>query len=62
MRYPQIFATKAIERKFNEGVRQGIIWHIRKWKTAAYYNNFLIDYLKQIIKVHFIVEFRLGSG
>ncbi|MBF4296412.1 type I restriction endonuclease subunit R, partial [Vibrio anguillarum] len=27
MRYPQMFATKAIERKLNEGVRKGIIWH-----------------------------------
>lgn len=27
MRYPQIFATKAIERNLNEGIRKGIIKH-----------------------------------
>ena len=27
MRYPQIFATKAIEEKIEDGTRKGIIWH-----------------------------------
>ena len=26
MRYPQLFATKAIEKKLNAGIRKGIIW------------------------------------
>lgn len=39
MRYPQLFATKAIE-KLDEGIRKGIIWHTQgSGKTAlAYYN------------------------
>ena len=27
MRYPQLFATKAIEQKLEEGIKKGIIWH-----------------------------------
>jgi type I restriction enzyme R subunit len=35
MRYPQLFATKAIERKLDAGVRNGIIWHTQgSGKTA----------------------------
>ena len=62
MRYPQIFATKAIEHKLNEGIRKGIIWHTQgSGKTAlTYYNvRFLTDYFqqKQIIpKFYFIVD------
>lgn len=62
MRYPQLFATKAIESKLNEGVRKGIIWHTQgSGKTAlAYYNTqFLTDYFqhKNIIpKFYFIVD------
>ena len=62
MRYPQIFATKAIERKLNEGVRKGIIWHTQgSGKTAlAYYNTrFLTDYFQRqgvIPKFYFIVD------
>ena len=26
MRYPQLFATKAIEKKLEEGIKKGIIW------------------------------------
>jgi type I restriction enzyme, R subunit len=38
MRYPQIFATKAIEKKLNEDVRKGIIWHTQgSGKTALAY-------------------------
>ncbi|MEN1280150.1 DEAD/DEAH box helicase family protein, partial [Pseudomonas aeruginosa] len=49
MRYPQLFATKAIERKLNAGVKKGIIWHTQgSGKTAlAYYNvRFLTDYFQ----------------
>ncbi|WP_116643942.1 type I restriction endonuclease [Salinivibrio sp. HTSP] len=62
MRYPQMFATKAIERKLNEGVRKGIIWHTQgSGKTAlAYYNvEFLTDYFQKreiIPKFYFIVD------
>lgn len=50
MRYPQLFATKAIERSLNDGVRKGIIWHTQgSGKTAlAYYNTrFLTDYFQK---------------
>lgn len=62
MRYSQVFATKAIETKLDEGAKKGIIWHTQgSGKTAlAYYNvEFLIDYFqkKQIIpKFYFIVD------
>jgi type I restriction enzyme R subunit len=62
MRYPQIFATKAIENKLENGIKKGIIWHTQgSGKTAlAYYNvRYLTDYYqkKQIIpKFYFIVD------
>lgn len=62
MRYPQLFATKAIEGKLNDGVKKGIIWHTQgSGKTAlAYYNvRFLTDYFQQrqvIPKFYFIVD------
>lgn len=62
MRYPQLFATKAIERKLDDGVRMGIIWHTQgSGKTAlAYYNTrFLTDYFQRrgiIPKFYFIVD------
>ncbi len=62
MRYPQLFATKAIERKLNEGIKKGIIWHTQgSGKTAlAYYNvRFLTDYFQKkhiIPKFYFIVD------
>lgn len=62
MRYPQLFATKAIERKLDAGIRKGIIWHTQgSGKTAlAYYNvHFLTDYFqhrKIIPKFYFIVD------
>ncbi|MGL4734838.1 MAG: type I restriction endonuclease subunit R [Enterovibrio sp.] len=62
MRYPQLFATKAIERKLNEGVKKGIIWHTQgSGKTAlAFYNVlFLTDYFQKqqvIPKFYFIVD------
>ena len=30
MRYPQIFATKAIERTLEKGIKKGIIWHTQE--------------------------------
>jgi type I restriction enzyme R subunit len=62
MRYPQLFATKAIEAKLEEGVKKGIIWHTQgSGKTAlAYYNvKYLTDYFqsKRVIpKFYFIVD------
>jgi type I restriction enzyme R subunit len=62
MRYPQIFATKAIERKINAGIRKGIIWHTQgSGKTAlAFYSvHFLTDYFQKkgiIPKFYFIVD------
>jgi len=62
MRYPQIFATKAIENKLENGIKKGIIWHTQgSGKTAlAFYNvRYLTDYFqkKKIIpKFYFIVD------
>lgn len=62
MRYPQLFATKAIETKLEEGVKKGIIWHTQgSGKTAlAYYNvKYLTDYFKSkglVPKFYFIVD------
>ncbi len=62
MRYPQIFATKAIEKKLDEGIQKGIIWHTQgSGKTAlAYYNvKYLTDYYQKqhrIPKFYFIVD------
>lgn len=62
MRYPQLFATKAIEKKLEEGVKKGIIWHTQgSGKTAlTYYNvKFLTDYYQSkgiIPKFYFIVD------
>ena len=62
MRYPQIFATKAIERTIENGVKKGIIWHTQgSGKTAlAYYNvKYLSHYFQKkniIPKFYFIVD------
>jgi type I restriction enzyme R subunit len=62
MRYPQLFATKAIEQKLDEGIKKGIIWHTQgSGKTAlAYYNvKYLTDYYQQkgvVPKFYFIVD------
>jgi type I restriction enzyme, R subunit len=62
MRYPQFFATRAIENKLREGIKKGIIWHTQgSGKTAlAYYNvNYLTDYFQAqgvIPKFYFIVD------
>jgi type I restriction enzyme R subunit len=62
MRYPQIFATKAIENKLNSGIKKGIIWHTQgSGKTAlAFYNvKFLTTYFQsqnKVPKFYFIVD------
>jgi type I restriction enzyme, R subunit len=62
MRYPQLFATKAIKQKIDGGTNKGIIWHTQgSGKTAlAFYNvRFLTDYFQQkqvIPKFYFVVD------
>jgi type I restriction enzyme R subunit len=62
MRYPQLFATKAIEAHLDRGKKKGIIWHTQgSGKTAlAYFNvHFLTDYYQKqriIPKFYFIVD------
>tara|TARA_R110000796_G_scaffold220000_2_gene336122 strand:- start:6146 stop:9217 length:3072 start_codon:yes stop_codon:yes gene_type:complete len=62
MRYPQLFATKAIEKKLEKGIKKGIIWHTQgSGKTAlAYFNiKYLTDYYQKksiIPKFYFIVD------
>jgi type I restriction enzyme R subunit len=62
MRYPQMFATKAIEKTLDDGIKKGIIWHTQgSGKTAlAYYNvKYLSNYFQKknvIAKFYFIVD------
>lgn len=62
MRYPQLFATKAIAKKLDEGIKKGIIWHTQgSGKTAlSYYNvQYLTDYFQKkdiVPKFYFIVD------
>lgn len=62
MRYPQLFATKAIEAKLETGVKKGIIWHTQgSGKTAlAFYSvKYLTDYFQSkgvVPKFYFIVD------
>jgi type I restriction enzyme R subunit len=62
MRYPQLFATKAIERTLEKGLKKGIIWHTQgSGKTAlAFYNvQYLTDYFQRkniVPKFYFIVD------
>ncbi|WP_339655349.1 type I restriction endonuclease [uncultured Maribacter sp.] len=62
MRYPQLFATKAIENKLENGIKKGIIWHTQgSGKTAlAYFNvKHLTHYFQKhniIPKFYFIVD------
>jgi type I restriction enzyme R subunit len=62
MRYPQLFATKAIENKLKEGIKKGIIWHTQgSGKTALVYYSvkYLTDYFQSkgvIPKFYFIVD------
>ena len=62
MRYPQLFATKAVDRTLSEGERKGVIWHTQgSGKTALSF--FLTRYLRdwyqrrnQIARFFFIVD------
>ena len=62
MRYPQLFATLAIENKLKQGIKKGIIWHTQgSGKTALTYFNvkYLTDFYKKqgkIAKFYFIVD------
>lgn len=62
MRYPQLFALLAIEKKLSADVKKGIIWHTQgSGKTAlAYFNvNYLKDYYQKqnvIAKFYFVVD------
>lgn len=62
MRYPQFFATIAIEKSLLKGENHGIIWHTQgSGKTAlAYYNvHHLTDYYKRqgiVPRFYFIVD------
>jgi len=62
MRYPQLFATRAIERRLDEGGKKGIIWHTQgSGKTAlAFFNvQYLTDYFHRkgvVPKFYFIVD------
>lgn len=62
MRYPQLFATKAIEATIERGEKKGIIWHTQgSGKTAlAFFNtHYLTDYYQKknvVPKFYFIVD------
>lgn len=62
IRYPQLFATKAIQKNIQEKKNKGIIWHTQgSGKTAlAYYSlKYLKDYFNKdnkIVKFYFIVD------
>ncbi|HLC78864.1 MAG TPA: type I restriction endonuclease [archaeon] len=62
MRYPQLFATLAIENKIKKGIKKGIIWHTQgSGKTAlAFYSvYYLRDYYQKIDmipKFYFITD------
>lgn len=62
MRYPQLFASYAIQKRLDTGQKGGIIWHTQgSGKTAlAYYNvRALTDYYAKrntIAKFYFIVD------
>lgn len=62
MRYPQLFASKAITAKLDDGMKRGVIWHTQgSGKTAlAFFNvKILRDYYKKqgiVPKFYFIVD------
>lgn len=62
MRYPQFFATLAIEKKLDAGVKHGIIWHTQgSGKTALAFHNvrYLRDYFQRqgkVVKFYFVVD------
>lgn len=62
MRYPQLFATKAIAQTLDKGITKGIIWHTQgSGKTAlAFFNvHYLTDYFQRkniVPRFYFIVD------
>lgn len=62
MRYPQLFATKAIANKLDNGIKKGIIWHTQgSGKTALTFFNVkhLTHYFRAknvIPKFYFVVD------
>ena len=62
MRYPQFFATMAIEQKLDAGIKYGVIWHTQgSGKTALAYHNvrYLRDYYQRqgkVAKFYFVVD------
>ena len=62
MRYPQLFATLAIEDRLKSGTKKGVIWHTQgSGKTALAFSNvhYITDYLQEqgkIAKFYFIVD------
>ena len=62
MRYPQLFATRAIAQKIDKGIKKGIIWHTQgSGKTALSYYSvpYLTDYFQKkgvVPKFYFIVD------
>lgn len=62
MRYPQMFAAKAVEAKIEAGSRKGIIWHTQgsgKTALAFYLVHYLTAYFQRkgvVPKFYFIVD------
>ncbi|MDU4516132.1 type I restriction endonuclease [Streptococcus mitis] len=62
MRYPQYFATRAIEETIAKGVKKGVIWHTQgSGKTAlAYFNiRYLTNYFSKqgiVPQFYFVVD------
>lgn len=62
MRYQQLFASLAIRKKLEEGVKSGVVWHTQgSGKTAlSYYLTYVLNdfYSKQnkVAKFYFIVD------
>lgn len=62
MRYPQLFATLAIERSIDSGTKKGIVWHTQgSGKTALAYFNvpYLTAYYRRqniVPKFYFVVD------
>ena len=62
MRYQQMFAAMAIEKKLAEGIKSGVVWHTQgsgKTALAYYLSNCLSDYFSKenkVAKFYFIVD------
>jgi len=63
MRYPQFFATKAIEKTLDKGIKKGIIWHTQgsgKTALACYNVRYLTAYYRRkqqtVPKFYFITD------